>query len=103
MGRLPANNLPPGSVWQAMQSPARARYCPLLTAGVAGGTSLAARGGVLRLPHANGGARAPAGRGLVSGRAGKLESQAASEVTSASDSRLATICMQSGAVAVRVP
>ena len=29
MERLPANNLPSGFVWQAMQSPARARYCPL--------------------------------------------------------------------------
>jgi hypothetical protein len=30
IGRPPANRAPPGSVWQAMQSPARARYSPLV-------------------------------------------------------------------------
>ena len=29
IARPPANNAPPGLVWQAMQSPARARYSPL--------------------------------------------------------------------------
>src|SRR5271163_1397377 len=28
IGRPPAKSLPSGAVWQAMQSPARARYCP---------------------------------------------------------------------------
>src|SRR5260370_36538050 len=31
IGRPPANKAPPGFVWQAMQSPARARYSPLVT------------------------------------------------------------------------
>ena len=28
---MPANGLPPGAVWQAVQSPARARYWPFFT------------------------------------------------------------------------
>src|SRR5678815_1145421 len=41
MTRPPANCLPPGSVWQATQSPARARYSPLLIVCVVGSAATA--------------------------------------------------------------
>src|SRR5262249_42182180 len=108
MGRLPANSLPPGFVWQAMQSPARARYSPLLVAwslpADSAGDGVWLEGCVEDwLPQTSGVARLPAGSGFAFGCAGRLESQAASAVTSASERSPATICMQSGAMAVRVP
>src|SRR5438045_7578610 len=41
MGRPPANSLPSGAEWQATQSPARARYSPLLSVSVVGSVTTA--------------------------------------------------------------
>src|SRR5271157_3609290 len=43
IGRPPANSAPPGFVWQAMQSPARARYSPLAINAASSARAAAAR------------------------------------------------------------
>ena len=132
IGRPPANSLPSRAVWQAMQSPARARYSPLRDQSAAFGVAAAAPIAATRrsaarnepdagssvfkvrgictiasqfgsLPQASGIGRLPCGANDGSAGAGRDESQAATALTSSSVSRPATICMQSGAAAVRVP
>ena len=55
------------------------------------------------LPQANGSTKLPFGAGEGFGGAGRDESQAATALTSSSVRWPATTCMQSGAIAVRVP
>ena len=55
------------------------------------------------LPHGKGVVKAPAGSGDGSSDKGNEASQADTDETSSSVRRLAMICIQSGAMAVRVP
>ena len=143
IGRPPANSLPPRTVWQAIQSPARARYSPCFTsaalsagvaaiappewrlsppdqrtapAATAATTTAESANRDLRfillslltpycgsLPHLSGVFNEPAGAGTGLAGAVCVESHAATAVTSSSVRREAICCMQSGAMACRVP